>query len=292
MNETIRTITLSGAEGNTLIADCTGDPAGQLVILMHGGGQTRHSWHRTAAALARRGYHAVSYDHRGHGDSAWVPSRRYELGDFAADLAAVVRALNPSEPPALVGASLGGLTSMLAVGTGLIENIPAVVLADVVHRADAEGAGQLRGFMDANPDGYATLEDAADAIEQHMPHRGGRRNLEGLARNLRQWPDGRWHWHWDPAFMAQRSASGQRFGDGSSELIDAIKAVDVPLLLARGERSEIVTPELAAEFRAILPSADYAELEGVGHMVSGDDNAPFTRVLVDYLETHCRKGTI
>jgi len=282
------TIRIEGADGNVIVADRYGDRNAPLVLLLHGGGQTRHSWRRTAEALVRRGFHAVVYDHRGHGDSDWVASGRYELPDFAADLSAVVRHLDPRSAPALVGASLGGLTSMTAVGAGILDPVSAIVLADVVHRANPEGAGQLRGFMDANPDGYASLEDAASAIEQHMPHRGGRRNLEGLARNLRQRPDGRWHWHWDPAFMNRRRAEGQRFGDGSPELLEAITRIRVPLLLARGEQSEIVTPALAAEFRALLPASDYVELAGVGHMVAGDDNAPFTQVLADYLENHCR----
>lgn len=286
MSETLQ-IRFEGAEGNLIAADRFGDPGDRFVLLMHGGGQTRHSWRRTGEALARRGFCAIAYDHRGHGDSDWVPSKRYELSDFAADLCAVVRQLGPDRPLALVGASLGGLTSMTAVGTNALQPVAAIVLADVVHRANPDGAGQLRGFMGANPDGYASLEEAAEAIEQHMPHRGGRRNLEGLARNLRQRADGRLRWHWDPVFMQRRQASNQRFSDGSPELLDAIRRIDCPLLLARGERSEIVTPDLAAEFRALLPTADYVELPGVGHMVAGDDNAPFTQVLLAYLNTHC-----
>jgi pimeloyl-ACP methyl ester carboxylesterase len=273
----------TGAEGNRLAADSYGDPSGPLVLLMHGGGQTRHSWWRTAEALAGRGYHAVTFDHRGHGESDWVDSRRYELPDFAADLRAVVDQLGPV-PLILVGASLGGLTAMTAVGSGLGPEAVGIVLADVAHRANPTGGAQLRGFMENDPDGYDSVEAAAAAIERHMPQRGGRRNVDGLRRNLRQRPDGRWIWHWDPVFMQGRKQGGQRFGDGSPELFAAIRAIDVPLLLARGQRSEIVSPEIAAEFGALLPSAEVVELAGVGHMVAGDDNAPFTRALVDFLE--------
>lgn len=276
----------TGSEGNPIAADAWGDPAAPLVVLMHGGGQTRHSWWRTAEALARRGYHALAYDHRGHGESDWVPSENYELADFAADLKAVLDQIDHPGKPVLVGASLGGLTAMTAVASGLLPQVAAIVLADVVHRANPGGGAQLRGFMQDRPEGYASIEEAAEAIEQHMPQRGGRKNLDGLKRNLRQRPDGRWVWHWDPAFLVSRQASAQsqRFGNGSEALRKAVQAITIPLLLARGERSEIVTPELAAEFRELLPTADYAELPGVGHMVAGDDNAPFTRVLVDYLE--------
>lgn len=273
----------TGSEGNMIAADSYGDAAAPLVVLMHGGGQTRHSWRRTAQALARRGYHALAFDHRGHGESDWVPSGHYELVDFSNDLKAVIDQLGSPHHPVLVGASLGGLTAMNATGSGILPDVTAIVLADVVHRANPTGGRQLRGFMQANPEGYATVEAAAEAIERHMPQRGGRRNTEGLKRNLRRRPDGRWGWHWDPAFLAGAKGGGQRFGDGSAEFSAAVRAIRVPLLLARGDRSEIVSPELAAEFRAMLPSADYAELEDVGHMVAGDDNAPFTKVLVDYL---------
>jgi non-heme chloroperoxidase len=265
-----KSLHFTGSEGNGISGRAFGDPDDRLVILMHGGGQTRRSWRRTAQALATRGYYAVTIDHRGHGDSDWVSSKQYELPHFAADLACVIRQLAPSQPPVLVGASLGGLTSMYGVGTGILPEVAAIVLADVVHRAEASGAAQLRGFMDARPEGYASVEEAADAIDRHMPDRGRRRNLDGLARNLRQGEDGRWRWHWDPAFLANRAPGGQRFGDGTDELNNAIKAISCPLLLVRGGRSEIVSPALAAEFRALLPAADYVEIPNVGHMVAGD----------------------
>lgn len=275
-----------GAVGNAIVADVYGYPDAPLVLLLHGGGQTRHSWRRTGEILGDSGYRAIAYDQRGHGESDWVAPPAYELSDFASDLCAVVQSLAPATPPALVGASLGGLAAMLAVGTGALAHAGAIILADVVHRADPEGAGQLRGFMDADPSGYESIEDAAAAIERHMPYRGGRRNLDGLARNLRRHPDGRYHWHWDPAFLARSRADGKGFGSGSAELVAAIANIAAPLLLARGELSAIVTPELAAEFRAILPAAAYVELSGVGHMVAGDDNAPFTRELLRFLSTH------
>ena len=43
-----------GAAGNTLVADVYGD-TGQPVLLLHGGGQTRHAWRHTAEHLARAG---------------------------------------------------------------------------------------------------------------------------------------------------------------------------------------------------------------------------------------------
>ena len=63
------------------------------VMLLHGGGQTRHAWGKAAAALARVGCRAYSLDLRGHGDSAWSADGNYALEAYCDDLRGVVAAL-------------------------------------------------------------------------------------------------------------------------------------------------------------------------------------------------------
>src|SRR5271157_1334596 len=106
--------TFTGRDGNALAADVLGDLDAPPVVLFHGGGQTRHSWGTTLAALAGRGWRAYSVDLRGHGDSEWAPNGDYTLDAFAGDVLAIVDALG--RPPALVGASLGGVASLAAIG--------------------------------------------------------------------------------------------------------------------------------------------------------------------------------
>ena len=53
-------------------------------------------------------------------------------------------------------------------------------------------------------DGFASLDEVADAIQGYNPHRPRPTNLEGLKKNLRHGDDGRWYWHWDPAFIGGR----------------------------------------------------------------------------------------
>src|SRR5689334_502154 len=102
-----------GAVGNTLVADVFGD-AGQPVLLLHGGGQTRHAWGRTAEHLAKAGALAYAMDQRGHGDSDWVESGDYGFMDYARDVAAVARTLwaRTGQRPIAIGASLGGMASL------------------------------------------------------------------------------------------------------------------------------------------------------------------------------------
>src|SRR2546425_10537413 len=103
-----------GAGGLTIAGDTWGDPNGPLVVLQHGGGQTRHAWKGAGELLANAGYYAVAFDARGHGDSAWAPDGRYDQDIMVEDLKCVIVALG-NQRPALVGASMGGRTSVGAL---------------------------------------------------------------------------------------------------------------------------------------------------------------------------------
>ena len=113
-----------------LAADRYGDPAGPPVVFLHGGGQTRHSWGRAAAAVADVGWCAVTIDLRGHGESTWDPTGAYDLDDYAGDLVAVFDQLG--QEPVVIGASLGGLAAIRAMGGLRPGSGRGLVLVDIV----------------------------------------------------------------------------------------------------------------------------------------------------------------
>jgi len=158
---------LSGADGITLQAEAWGERSGQGVLFLHGGGQTRHAWGGAARVMAETGRYAVTLDMRGHGDSGWAEDGNYSLESFAADLAQVCDIF--SSPPAVVGASLGGLTALLAVGEEPFVDVGAVVLVDVAPRLETEGTTRIREFMGQRPDGFETLEEAAEVVATFLP---------------------------------------------------------------------------------------------------------------------------
>src|SRR3984957_11741741 len=184
--------------GLRLAGDEWGDPDGPPALLLHGAGQTRHSWRNTGAALASAGWHAIALDLRGHGDSERSAAGHYRLDDFAADVIAVGRTL--PTPPVLVGASLGGLAALVAVARSG-DPVPALVLVDISVHVEHEGSSRIVRFMTANADGFPSLQAAAAAITAFTPRRPPTTNLDGLRKNLRRRPDGRWVWHWDPRIM-------------------------------------------------------------------------------------------
>jgi pimeloyl-ACP methyl ester carboxylesterase len=255
-----------------------GDPGDETVVLLHGGGQTRYSWKSTAQRLARDGRTALVLDARGHGDSDWDPRQDYTLEAFVSDLVALLDTLDG--PPVLVGASLGGITSLTAAGEhpGLARGL---VLVDIVVRAEPAGVARITNFMRAHRDGFASLEDVADAIAAYNPVRKRPPNLDGLRKNVRLHDDGRWYWHWDPAFMEIDNES-VRDAD-SDRLARAAARIDIPTLIVRGRHSDIVSDAGVADMKRLIPHAVAVDVGAAGHMVAGDDNDVFTASLEQFL---------
>lgn len=273
-----QTISFTGHAGMTLAGDAWGDPTHAPVVLLPGGGQTRHSWRGTGRAIARAGWYAISLDARGHGDSAWAEDGDYTIDAFAADLRTVAKAL--PRPPVVVGASLGGITAMVVEGE-TPGTTAAVVLVDVAAKIEIAGAERVRAFMTAFPEGFASLEEAADVVAAYLPHRPRPRALGGLTKSLRQGSDGRWRWHWDPRFIGgSRPPSDVA---NPPRLAAAARGLTVPTLLVRGRESDVLSEEGAREFLELVPHARYADVSDAGHMVAGDRNDLFTDAVVGFL---------
>ena len=274
-----RPISFEVADGVTLRGDAWGVSEAPPVVLLHGGGQTRHAWSGTALALAKRGWQAIALDQRGHGDSSWAPDGNYHRTTYADDVIAVARAL--PQPPVLVGASLGGMSSLLALYRGGNDLASALVMVDIATRMETAGLERIFEFMRARPDGFADLEEAADAIAAYNPHRPRPKDLSGLSKNLRQRDDGRWRWHWDPRFIeGKEPAEPPR---EHSEIDEAAESLRVPTLLVRGRMSDILSEEGARVFLDQVPHARFADISNAGHMVAGDRNDVFCDAVLEFL---------
>lgn len=281
----------AGLGGVRIAADRQGDPLSRAVVFLHGGGQTRRSWGRAAAAVAKRGWQAVTIDLRGHGESDWSSEGDYRVVSFAADVQEVLRGLPPK--PVLVGASLGGFTSMLLAGEISPGIASAVVLVDIVPDMEQSGANRIHNFMaDRVESGFASLEEVADAIAEYNPHRPRPTDLEGLTTNLRRRGD-RWYWHWDPRFISGTAAFPPfevTDADRMHAAVETILRSGVPMLLIRGQVSDLVSQERADEFLARFPEVEFTDVRGAGHMVAGDRNDVFAGAVLDFLSRHVDVG--
>ncbi|MDX1875275.1 alpha/beta hydrolase [Mycolicibacterium sp. 120266] len=275
-----QTVTFRGVDDLTLVADewnADTDTDLPTVLLLHGGGQNRHSWKNTGHVLAEAGMHVVALDSRGHGDSDRSPTANYAVETLCADILQVLYQIG--RPVVLIGASMGGLTGILAAHEAGPNLVTKLVLVDVVPRFEKDGSARIRDFMFNHVHGFDSLEQAADAVAEYLPHRPKPRSAEGLKKNLRL-RNGRWYWHWDPAFLTKP-------GDDPFTRVDKLEQaamnLTVPILLIRGRLSDVVSEEGVRDFLAKVPTAEFVELSDAGHTAAGDDNDAFTDVVVDFV---------
>ncbi|KGF70220.1 peroxidase [Hoeflea sp. BAL378] len=286
-----RAVEFHGHSGNRLAGDLhepRGVEHGNPVLLLHGGGQTRHAWGGAARRIADSGHTAFTIDQRGHGGSEWVGDLAYATEDYADDTVAVCRDIAAlcGAAPVLVGASLGGISGLLASHRGGAGLIAGLVLVDITPHMDADGVSKVQGFMAARMrEGFATLEEAAAAIAAYLPNRPPRRSLEGLAKNLRKGADGRYRWHWDPAFIDGPRTINTGGEAIQQDMIAAARSLQCPVLLVRGQQSELVTEEAVEAFREMVPHAAFVDVSGAGHMVAGDRNDAFNDAVLGFLDT-------
>lgn len=267
--------------GVTLVGDyvpARGDTESRgSAVLLHGVGQTRKSWQHTAERLAQHGWSVLSLDARGHGDSDWAATDGYTLDHLVDDLAHAVCQLH--DRPVLIGASMGGLTALVAQAEHRIGR--ALVLVDIAPHMNTNGAERIVDFMGQHRDGFATLDEAAAALTAYNPHRQ-RARIEGLSKNLRRHRDGRLYWHWDPQLL-HLMTDPAALTDTMDRISDSAQHVTVPTLLIRGELSDVIDDHSVAHLLERIPTATSTTVANSGHMVVGDDNDVFTERLVDFL---------
>jgi len=282
-SSTPQTVTFRGVDDLALVADeWNRDSAATAerpaILLLHGGGQNRFSWKNTGQILADAGYHVVALDSRGHGDSDRSPTADYSVEALCGDALQVLYQVG--KPAVLIGASMGGLTGILAAHEAGPELVEKLVLVDVVPRFEKDGSARIRDFMASGVEGFETLEEAADAVAAYLPHRTKPRSPEGLKKNLRL-RDGRWYWHWDPAFLTKPHDDPFARMD---KLEQAAINLEIPILLIRGKLSDVVSDEGVKDFLAKVPNAELTELADAGHTAAGDDNDAFSEVVVQFVD--------
>ncbi|NMW31265.1 alpha/beta hydrolase [Altererythrobacter sp. RZ02] len=287
-----KTITYKGYNGLQISATAQGPADGFPVLLAHGGGQTRHAWAKTLDELADAGFRATAIDMRGHGESEWASEGGYDMSDFAGDLASVAGKL--SRPPALIGASLGGLAGLIAAGELAPQKFASLTLVDIAPKMEVAGVSRVVEFMQAYADdGFSSHEEASQVISKYMPDRKKKDAPRNLARYLRARDNGRFYWHWDPQFIRQvseaRERSEQSYEEASEKFSVAAEKLTLPVHLVRGGTSDMVSQDAVRHFQTLVPKAAFTDIADAGHMVVGDRNDVFCEAIIGFLNlTHKR----
>lgn len=228
-------------------------------VLVHGGGQNAHTWDTVALAL---GVPVVAPDLPGHGHSDWRDDARYEIESMADDLAVAVARLAPSAD-AVVGMSLGGLTS-LALAVRHPRLVRRLVLVDITPGVTAEKSRIVTDFING-PQTFASFDELLARTVAHHPTRSESSLRRGILHNARPTGDGAWQWRYD-----RRARQHDGEPRSPQRLWDAVEAVRCPLLLVRGSLSPVVDDSDVAELSRRNPASRTVIVDGAGHSIQGD----------------------
>jgi len=243
------------------------------LVCLHGITQTAHSWDEVAPALARH-HHVRALDQRGHGDSTWAADGDYGIETQSRDVEEFLRTAIGG-PAILVALSMGGLNAMtLAARTPAM--VRALVVVDIAPQVERKGVEHIRQFVTAN-DELDSFEDFVARAHAFNPRRSLDNIRERLRHNLRRLESGRWTWKYDPALRNPGRAAGD-----ISTLWDRLTAIRCPVLIVRGEESDILAPETAARL-ATLVHAEVRTVPGAGHSVMGDNPSGFLAAVEPFL---------
>ena len=271
------------SSGLNIAASSWGRDSDPLVILLHGGGQTRHAWGETGEKLSQNGFYVLSLDLRGHGDSDWHPNGEYGVDNYKKDIVSILKEIK--KPAAFIGASLGGMTSLSIAGDPeLRDKCWALVMVDIGLYPNLEGSQEIVEFMHSGSEGFASIEEAAESVANYLPHRKRPRDNRGLEKNLRLKDDGRYYWHWDPRFLDSRPKEIPE--DYKEKQKSFAKVVETPTLLIKGAMSNILTQNEVDDFLEVITHSEFVEIKDAAHMVAGDRNDIFAAAAIDFLENH------
>lgn len=266
-----------------IVGDFWGKKNKPLVVLLHGGGQTRNSWGDTAKYLAEVGWSTLALDARGHGDSSWSLKGEYTIEFLVKDLEVVLSHFE--QKPVIVGASMGGLTALVLEGEGKATLSEALVLVDIAPKVEQKGIERIFKFMSANLDGFDSLDQVADAVASYLPHRPKPKTMERLKKNLRVGEDGKYYWHWDPKMLEiWQKTTGGNLETYAERLMNAAKNLTIPTLIVRGGMSDVVSQQVMEEFLGEVPHVRTVDVSDAGHMIAGDSNHAFSKEVIQFLK--------
>ncbi|MET0919378.1 MAG: alpha/beta hydrolase [Burkholderiales bacterium] len=253
-----------------------GDPHAPALVLLHGGGQTAHTWDACCLILARR-YRCIALEARGHGDSDWSRAGAYAIEDHARDIAGFVDRL-ALDLPIVAGMSMGGINAT-AYAVLHAERMRALVSIDVGPEVQFEPVERLMRGMNE----YRRFDSPRHAAER-LSRLGARRATglleRTLSRNLRQEDDGTWTWKYDPRPLL--GLSTHALLAPRKRLWDVIDRITCPALVVRGGDSEIFSDADAAKFAGALPQGTLVRVPRARHSVQTDNPRGLAEAIVAF----------
>lgn len=256
-----------------------GDLSAPPIILLHGFTGHARSWDTLAAALAGK-YRVLALDQRGHGDSEWARDVEYTNHTMSQDAEAFIKAMNLNRP-VLIGHSMGARNSMLLAKHDH-SYLRAMVIVDVGPEVSERGRATIAGFVAANQE-FEDLDAFVANVQKYDPYRK-REHIERTVKyNLLKRADGKFISKCD--YNPRRLGVMRGQGPLESLTLDDVAKYNLPVMIVRGENSNILEPDAAERFVAALPNGRLVTVPNCGHNVHGQNTKGFLEALNNFLDS-------
>ncbi len=251
-----------------------GNPEAEPILYLHGLRSHAHTFDPFAAIL-RPYFQVLALDQRGHGESGWAQDYS-ELG-FVSDVQRFVEAL--ALPPfALVGHSMGARNAW-AYAARQPERLRRLVLVDLGPEVERQGLERMPG--NPAPQVFASVQEAFDFLRGANPGPSDDMVRLRVLHNLNRLPNGHWIWRWDPALRDwPRSEDDERPPEDGW---GALARIACDTLVVRGQKSDLLSPQVAERMVGTLPRGRLVTISGAGHTVPADRPEEFARALLEFL---------
>jgi pimeloyl-ACP methyl ester carboxylesterase len=267
-----------------------GEPADELIILVHGFLDHAHSWRPFVESLRgnnKKRLWIVAPDCRGHGDSGWVGAGGYyHFPDYVFDLHCLIENFGASRL-GLIGHSMGGTISFLYTGTFpqrvarlvLIEGVgpPGSTFSDAPPRMK-KWVAEVRERGRNHFRQYASIDAGASQLQQNNPRLSREFAVELARTGMRQNASGKWVWKFDPL---HRTTAPQPFY--TEQAIEFLRRIECPTLTVEGKEShQLKCTDKQERFQAIS-NRRHVVIDNAGHMVHQDNPEALAHTVSEFL---------
>lgn len=251
-----------------------------VIVMLHGLSGFCHDWDDFAPAL-EDSYRLIGLDQRGFGESDRAPDKAYAPPDFARDLKAFADQTGLTSFT-LLGHSLGGRSAILftAHNAQLVERL---IVVDAAPSMNPAGSKRVLERIATSPESYASLEAAVTAFQplfpKFSPERLGRRLTQYLAPH----PGGGFAIKRDPIFRERSQKALAGHAAPQEEIWPLLGKITCPILLLRGEKSDMLTPDLVERMVQENGRIRFVEIPDAAHNIPAEQPLAMARAVRRFL---------
>ena len=253
--------------------------SGPPVVLIHGYPLSGRAWDKQLRVLLEAGHRVIIYDRRGFGKSS-QPTSGYDYDTFAADLAALMDALDLREA-VLVGHSMGtgevtrylGSYGSSRVSKGVLvspippfllqrddnpEGLPQSLFDGFIQAATADTPAWMKGFLD----NFYNIEVFGGALVSDQAFQAS----------------------WNVAVAASAIAAVACIGTWQTDFRDEMPRIDVPMLVVQGDADRILPfPNTGKRLPGLIKDMELVVIEGGPHAIAWTHADQVNRALLGFL---------